>query len=181
MRRMLLLVGTFLFAGSLMCRADVLTTFSLVGVRLDNGSATGNAGFMTGTVTIDGTSGTFASADLFADFNGTTTELTQADVADSGPDSGDYSLVVLGPSGSSVELNLPVGTLLNYGGGNLCTFSNTCFYPLSVYSPPSSFAGFYLYSGALAPQVAAAPEPSSLALLVTGVLGIGGMVRRKLA
>ncbi len=75
----------------------------------------------------------------------------------------------------SVDLLLPVGTLVGYDGGPICSTDNPCF---------DGARSTYSYGGiSSAPYTSGefteTPEPSSLLLMVTGALGMCVVLRRK--
>ena len=90
-----------------------------------------------------------------------------------------------------VELNLPVETLTGYDGGNVCieSYPFACSttlgypYPVSIDSFLTGTDEDYdaFLSGTLTPVSSVTPEPSTSALLGTGLLGVAGVVRRRLA
>lgn len=76
-------------------------------------------------------------------------------------------------------LNLPIDLsgLSSYAGGALCSTSVPC-YRNSGFNLSGSSTG--VTSGTLT-AVAATPEPGSIVLLATGLLAVGGVVRRRMA
>jgi hypothetical protein len=181
--RRVLLMGAVLFATSLTCRADVIKTFDLSGA-LDNGLGTGTAGSATGTVTIDVTTGVVTALDVVASttaassMGATSTTFTTIGYAGKDPDPADPSYGIQSLTGpNSLFLSLPVGSLVGYDGSLLCSAVTDCTGEPSVYNAGSSGVGFD--SGSLTPEAAATPEPSSLALLGSGALGLAGVLRRR--
>jgi hypothetical protein len=58
--------------------------------------------------------------------------------------------------------------------------SNLAFSDFAKHNPPHAFSSKTVLYGGIANDVPAVPEPASVALMGTGLLGIAGMVRRKL-
>jgi hypothetical protein len=181
--RRVLLMGAIVFAVSLTCRADTVTIFDL-NATLDNGFGTGTAGSATGTVTIDVTTGVVTALDLVASttaasgLGATSTTFTTVDYVGEYPDPLDPTYDIQSLTGSnSLLLALPVGSLVGYDGSLVCSAVAACS-GVSVYGVDIS-GGVYFDSGSLTPEVAATPEPSSLALLGSGVLGFAGVLRRR--
>lgn len=174
LRSVFLLAGVLL-AGSLICRADVVTTFNVNGTW-DNGFGTGSDGSLTGTVTIDVTTGVVTDIDVVE----TTTAASALGVSSNtfngvgaeNPVGSEY-IVESGSINLFTELVFPTASLIGYTGGDLCSFQNQCD-NLTIYAVGVS--GPFLESGTVTP---ATPEPGSLALLGTGVLGFAGVLRRR--
>jgi hypothetical protein len=73
-------------------------------------------------------------------------------------------------------------SLAGYAGGNVCSNNIACgpdsdggFWELAYHDPNNNVVG--LMSGTAAPV----PEPTTLMLLGSGVLGLAGVIRRKLS
>lgn len=94
---------------------------------------------------------------------------------------GSYYFVSGIAPGNDLKVFLPVPNLIGYEGSGVCT-------PY-VSNPPCSAYGYIFtdacgsLSGSLTPvsTTAVSPEPSSIALLGTGVLGLAGVVRKSFA
>lgn len=97
-------------------------------------------------------------------------------IASQGVSNGDYAVEALG-SAYPLTIVLPVTTLAGYNGSVVCTetLGSGCF--------ASSTLLFPAISGSLTPlaSTSVTPEPSSIALLGTGMLGVAGVVCKRLA
>lgn len=187
MRRTLLVVAA-LCVSSLAAHAD--TVFDL--------NATLSYGSISGTLTLNDSSTAFSGIDLtFDDSYGevwtiTTINAQQIPYTTVAPTLSDVTALSSSATGRLfVELNLPVESLAGYDGGNICiyTFTPACSttlgypYPVGIDSFLSGTNEAYdpFLSGTLTPVPSVTPEPSTFALLGTGLLGVAGVLRRRFA
>lgn len=181
--RRALLMGAILFAGSLVCRADVIT-FDVHGTIASGFGFATPAGTIDGTITINTGTGLITGLNLEAD----TTAASFIGVTSATFTSVDNQFVAAGAyethsASGSAQLNLffPVTSLIGYGGGFLCTVdtSGTPSCP-NVTSNYGNGTALKLETTSVTPEaVTATPEPSGLALLGSGALGVAGLLRRR--
>lgn len=167
MRIRSLLIAGVLVSASLAARADSYTTFDL-------NSSYFFGGTIDGTLTLDTTTDLFSSADLtvsgFPSYqNGTLNQVGLQSPSFLGYDLNVYSN---GSPYGDVDLFLQTITLAGYDGSSISFPTNVQFGSF----PSLYFAG----SGTLEPT-SVTPEPGSLMLLGTGLLGFAEVVRRRLA
>lgn len=183
MRLGIILAAAAFCVSALTARADTFETFDLNATFL-------GAGTITGTVNLD-MSGlyTLASTADLTYTNGATTVLFNGYNYGVGETFNSPYIVDFTFYNSSFTdiftLKVPVateGSLAGFTGG-LCTYSDSasCNYTLTELTLAGSYA-IGAFSGTFTPDIppAATPEPTSLALLGTGILVIAEPVRRRL-
>lgn len=168
--RDLLLVSVLSLCMPAVSHAD--TVFHLVNNTYEGG------GVATGTVNIDTVNGVFDSVNIDltlsgADYLFTGAPATQVAGFDNNTQYYEYSFDA---GNDALTIDIPVGSLVGYSGGLLCTDANLCG---SGYEGDLQLADGTLY-GAATGSLAATPEPSSLILLGSGVLAGVGVVRRRI-
>jgi hypothetical protein len=152
---------------------DQVTTFNLT---TDYSQPVGEA---FGTVTIDTTTGTVDAIDLsFVGEPGSVFPIgTNSDLFGTGPN----QLMEIfeawddaaNDSYYSVDIVLPIDTLVGYAGGNICSTTNSCY---SLGGFAYGIAGDEPYTGG---QLEPVPELPGVLLFGTGALSLVGLLRRK--
>jgi PEP-CTERM motif len=164
---------------SLTAHADVFGTFELSSQFQSGASATG-------TITIDETLGSATTADFTYIFGGKST-VYDTIISQQANDGVEFTQI--GTLTNYFGLTTP-GTWVGYTGGSLCTAKDNCpvsgfpgaFYVTAVIGQGPKGGFDIASSGSLTaePNTGVTPEPSSIALLGTGLLGTLGMIRRRM-
>jgi len=176
----LLVAATFLLTTSLVARADTIQTFDLSGTTDTTPNIT-----VSGTIVIDTTTGIVQSNDLSVSENGSTeTLLNDVTLAGTTLNSSSVYAVEFGTfdsAGGSITLDFNESSLVGFTGG-ICTTSSRCSSGATSTAEFGQNFGDSIFSGSLTLQAApppAVPEPGSLALLGTGLLGLAGGLRKR--
>jgi hypothetical protein len=164
---------------SLTAHADVFGTFELNSQFQSGATATG-------TITIDETLGTAIAADFTYNFGGQSVvydTIIRQEAFDG------IEFAQIGSSSMYFALETP-GTWVGYTGGVLCTLNDNCpFFPFedaflitAVIGVPQEDGIDGATTGSLTAvaSTGVTPEPASIALLGTGLLGAVVMIRRRL-
>ena len=159
----------------IMAKADSLNIYSVQAtLNTEPGSS------VSGTVTLASTIGVITAEDLtYATTDDGTFYFDQVNPVQGQSTQGGgtftYAYFQDATAASYFELNTP--TLIGYAGGDLCTIAATCPGPnaSNIFEPNGNTPNYL--SGSITATVT--PEPSSFALLGTGMLGLAGVVRKR--
>ncbi len=138
-----------------------------------------------GTVTIDSTTGTVSGLSTTQTVNGTAVTFNGVATSQSYNAALDLYQANFIAAGDQLQLDLPVSSLTGYTPANssLCSLASfACDYQINLYAGLASVAGpvsFEVGNLVSSPDTAVTPEPSSIALLGTGLLGMAGVARRR--
>ena len=180
-----LFAALFVAASCLAAHADTIATFDLSNVVFQSG-ATGS-----GTVRIDTSTGWVTSADL--QYQSSSIIDTYFGPQYQGPD-GDIGYDVTDRDAPALDyftLEIANTSLINYAGGALCTLgTDICDGPYlysgigrrAIGTPDPMISGSLVLVSTedIPTPTNLAPEPSSLLLMGSGLIGVAGAVRKKL-
>lgn len=156
--------------------ADTLSTFSLNATITDS---TGNTGQVTGTVTIDRTTDSFAPADFQISYLGATYlfNTTNSTFSNPAPSPTTFLGVFDDTSGGIFQLGLPTSSLSTYTGSGICTQAAPCPFRGGGFVASGFLAivpGNNFIPATSGSLTTATPEPASLLLVSLGIVGIAG-------
>lgn len=157
--RLALLAAATLSVVSLSARADTYNVFSLSAYA--PAAAFSPASTLSGTVTIDATTGAVSSAKVLE------AGAYYTQVHNEGYQGPDYYFFLEDGATDVLDFYLPTTNLATYNGSPVTG---------DIAGPTRPFSG--TLSAVVTPS-AVTPEPSSIALLGTGILGIAGVVRKR--
>lgn len=164
-----------LLVSLVVCSSALADTLTLSGTLVDNGS-------FGGTVSFNPTTGVFTGANFDAMEGSTAYMFDSPPTSQFNPEGGVYLGEFFDGLGDIFYLDLPGTNLIGYAGGLVCSQLHVCQGTQGSFAGEFAIDSTYTYaiqSGLAMLTVEATPEPPSLLLMATGVLGILAAVWRR--
>jgi hypothetical protein len=175
-----LVIPAILAAATIAAHADILSTFSLTDYTFQSGATA------TGTIVIDITDGLVESTNIT--YVGATTLLFNVSTGTGNVSLGLYSNAPSTDAAGDTfadSFHTPAAGFIGYAGGEACSQTDLCdvFVTSAINFANSTQDLLETGSLTLEPPIVTGqtPEPSTFALLGTGILGLAGVARRKLS
>ena len=156
MRSLVGLASLALIAPCVLAHADTLSTFNINGGSVTYGMA-GDYNTISGTATIDITTGLVQSI-----------AFTAGGIYESGVDAQYGNDIFVGPA--AAKFTVSGVTLIDFTGDDF-----------NLNGPNDLYVGQLSLTGSYDPTTTVTPEPASLLLMSTGVLGLAFLTRRRIA